>query len=274
MDDPAPVLLHAAGSLRAALTEIATAFETARGASVIGHYGPSGTLKDAIISGAKASIFASANMTHPQALARRGLGGPVVLFARNTLCALMRPGLEITTAALLDTMLDPKIRIGTSTPLLDPSGDYAFASFARAETIRPGAGAILTKKALQLTGAPDSATPPAGRNVYGWHIAEGHADLFITYRTNAVVATKENPGQQIVSLPETITIEADYGLTVMNSAPQAAYEFALFILSVEGQTTLAAHGFHAPGFSAPEFSKPGSSKLGFSTPEISKGNTT
>jgi len=38
----------------------------------------------------------------------------VVLFARNRLCALARPGLEITTASLLDRMIEPQVKLGTS----------------------------------------------------------------------------------------------------------------------------------------------------------------
>src|SRR5690606_22436930 len=106
-------------------------------------------------------------------------------------------------------------------------------------------GAVLTNKAQQLTGGPTSPPPPPNRNVYGWHIAEGRADLFITYRTNAVAAAEENPGQQIILLPPEIAIEADYGLTVMNGASLAACKFALFILSVTGQTILSAQGFSA-----------------------------
>ena len=63
------VLLHAAGSLRGALTEVAKGFEAAGGGKVQAKYGPSGLLKDEIAAGAKAEVFASANMEHPQALA-------------------------------------------------------------------------------------------------------------------------------------------------------------------------------------------------------------
>ena len=64
-----PVALYAAGSLRAALTEIAAAFEAQTGIKVQAKFGPSGTLKDEIAGGARADVFASANMEHPQALA-------------------------------------------------------------------------------------------------------------------------------------------------------------------------------------------------------------
>ena len=49
-----PVLLHAAGSLRSALTEVARAFEAASGQKVEARYGPSGTLKDEIAGGTRA----------------------------------------------------------------------------------------------------------------------------------------------------------------------------------------------------------------------------
>src|SRR5215470_9752131 len=126
-----PVLLHAAGSLRTALTEVAGAFEAASGRKVQAKYGPSGTLKDEILAGAQ--VFASANMEHPQALATAGKSGPVVLFARNRLCALVRPGLVVEPATILDRMLDANVRLGTSTPRADPSGDYAWEVFRKAD---------------------------------------------------------------------------------------------------------------------------------------------
>ncbi|MGB6964122.1 MAG: hypothetical protein WBD90_06455, partial [Xanthobacteraceae bacterium] len=47
-----------------------------------------------------------------------------------------------------------------------------------ADAIKPGARAVLEQKAQKLTGAADSAAPPAGRAVYGWHIAEGGPTFF------------------------------------------------------------------------------------------------
>jgi molybdenum ABC transporter molybdate-binding protein len=92
------VQLYAAGSLRAALTDVAKAFEAASGDAVQAKYGPSGLLKDEIAVGAKADVFASANMEHPQALSAAGKSGPVLLFARNRLCALVKPGLKVDSA--------------------------------------------------------------------------------------------------------------------------------------------------------------------------------
>ena len=242
-----PVLLHAAGSLRGALTEVSQAFEKSSPLKVQAKFGASGLLKDEIAAGAKAEVFASANMEHPQALAKASKSGPVVLFARNKLCALVRPGLSLTRETLLDRMLDPQIKLGTSTPKADPSGDYAFEAFRKAETVRPNSRSALETKALQLTGGATSAAPPAGRSAYGWHLAEGRADIFLAYCTAARDAQKENPGLQMIALPDALAVSADYGLTVMSGASPGAYQFALFILSSEGQRILASYGFSAPG---------------------------
>jgi ABC-type molybdate transport system substrate-binding protein len=241
------VQLYAAGSLRAALTEVAKAFESKTANKVQAKYGPSGTLKDEIAAGAKADVFASANMDHPQALSAANKSGPVMLFARNRLCALVKPGLKVDRASLLDRMLDPAIKLGTSTPKADPSGDYAWAVFRKAEAIKSGAQAALEKKALQLMGGADSAAPPPGRLVYGWNIEEGRADIFLAYCTATRESKKQNPQLQIVELPDSLAVGADYGLTVIAGAPPAAEAFAQFIMSPEGQTILTGHGFAAGG---------------------------
>lgn len=240
------VELYAAGSLRAALTDAARAFEAKTGHRVQTKFGPSGLLKDEIAGGARADVFASANMEHPQALTDINKSGPVRLFARNKLCALVRPFLNVDGTTLLDRMLDPAIKLGTSTPRADPSGDYAFEVFGKADAITPGARAALESKARTLTGNATSAVPPPGTAIYGWHVAEGRADIFLCYRTAAEEALKQYPAQQIVELPEPLAVRADYGLTVIAKAPAAAQLFAGFIVSPAGQNILIGHGF-APG---------------------------
>jgi len=243
------VRLYAARSLREALDDTAKAFADSSGIKVETKYGPSGLLKDAIAGGAAADVFASANMEHPRALAHAGKGGPAVLFARNKLCALVRPGLAVDPTNLLDRMLDPGVKLGTSTPKSDPSGDYAWELFAKADKLRSGAQAVLAAKALQLIGGPSSPPAPANRVIYGALVADGQADIFLAYCTGARAAQRENPGQQIVQLPDPLAVGADYGLTVIADAPPAAYRFAMFILA-DGQQILANYGFAAPNLPA------------------------
>jgi molybdate transport system substrate-binding protein len=238
-----PVKLFAAGSLEAALNDVGKAYEQAYGTPVAAEFAASGLLREGIEGGEPADLFASANMAHPGTLMAAGWGGPVALFARNQLCALARPEVKASPADLLDILLDPEMRLGTSTPKADPSGDYAWQVFEKSEVLRPGSFATLDAKALQLTGGPDSEKAPEGRNTYGWVMEQDRADLFLTYCTNAVLAQREVPALQIVSLPEELAVGADYGLIVRGDAPAEAWRLALFILAPEGQGMLADYGF-------------------------------
>jgi ABC-type molybdate transport system substrate-binding protein len=231
--------LLAAGSLRGAMTEIAAAH-----GGVAATFGPSGLLRERIEKGEAADVFASANLAHPARLARER-GRPMVLFARNRLCAVARPGLEVTSATLLERMLDPAIALGTSTPRADPSGDYAWEVFAKAEALRPGARAALEAKARQLVGGANSAQIPPGQSGYGFHISQGNADIFLSYCTNARNAAQELLGATTVALPPELAVGAEYGLVVLGESVAAA-RLALFVLSPAGQAILAKHGFEAP----------------------------
>lgn len=238
----------AAGSLRAALSDAAKAFEAAApGRKVALGFGASGLLKDRLIGGERADVFASANMEHPQALAAAGKAAAPQAFARNKLCALGAPGFEATPQTLVDRLLDPGVRVGTSTPKADPAGDYAFAMFERIEASgRAGANKALSEKALQLTGGPNSPPPPKDRNVYGALVAANAADVFITYCTNVVIAQREEPALRRIEIPDAVNVSASYGVTVLNGAPEAAAQFVQFLLSPAGQGVLARHGFAAP----------------------------
>ena len=140
-------------------------------------------------------------------------------------------------------MLRPDVRVGTSTPKADPSGDYAFELFAKAEALKPGAKEKLETKALKLTGGPNSPKGPEGITVYAWVMTTDPADLFLTYCTNAVLAKKDAPELSIVSIPRAINVGAHYGLVVLKNAPAGAQVLADFILSEKGQNVLAEYGF-------------------------------
>ncbi len=241
------IKVHAAGSLKAALTDAAAAFaERKDGALVEFAFGPSGLLKERLEKGEASDLFASANMAHPKALADAGKAGPVRAFARNSLCVLAAPAVKVTTATVLDTILDPKVKVGISTPKADPAGDYAWQLFANAEKLRPGAQKTLEAKALQLTGGPNSAPPPKDRNAYGALVEKGAADVYLTYCTNGVLARKEVPSLQVVAIAADLNVGADYGLVVMKEAKAPAGRFADFLIAGEGKAILQRHGFEPP----------------------------
>ena len=238
--------VHAAGSLRTAFNAIGGAFVAAhQGRAVRLDFGPSGLLKDRLLTWPRGGVFASANMEHPEALARAGRAGPVQPFARNVLCALVGPGTKVTTATLVERMLDPAIKLGTSTPNADPSGDYAWEFFERIEHSGiDGARAWLEAKAQQLVGG-SMAPPPESRlgAVYARLLASGQADIVLTYCTNATQAIRENPALRIVDIPHALQVGARYGVTVLTGSDASAQEFVDFLLGERGQVLLAAQGF-------------------------------
>lgn len=241
------VTVYAAGSLKAALSEVIASYQQTYGTIITTQFGPSGLLRKAIEEGGKPDIFASADMIHPEKLASNGWGSPVVMFTRNQLCAIAQPHVEVTTANLYATLLDKNIRVGTSTPKADPSGDYAWELFQKADKIKEGSFATLSVKALQLTGGPDSIKAPDGRNQYGWVMNEKKADIFLTYCTNALLAQKEVPPLKIIRIPEELSVGADYGLIVRDGAMKEAWRLAMYILSPIGQNIMKKHGFEATG---------------------------
>ena len=241
-----PVQVYAAGSLRDALTEIARDHEARTGQKVVLTFAASGLLRERIEQGAPAQVFASADTKHPQRLANQGQWQAPVVFTRNTLCALAQGAVAVTSDTLLSTMLQPQVRLGISTPKVDPAGDYAWALFHKADALQPGATARLEAKALQLTGGAQSAQAPAGRNTYAWVMEQNRADVFVTYCTNAVAARAEVPSLQVVAVPEALQVGAAYGLTVRAGAPAQAQAFAQAVLQPPAQAVFRRLGFAAP----------------------------
>lgn len=241
------VHVFAAGSLRAAFNEIGIAFQSATGIRLESDFGPSGALRERIEKGEQPDLFASADMGNPTALSRADRAGPVILFARNRLCALVRPGLTVTSDSLLSRLIDPQVKLGTSTPKVDPLGDYTWAMFAKADRSIPGSRAILESKARKLIGSAGGSPLPASvKNRFAWHLREGHADVFIEYCSAGADFKKDMPDGEVVHLPVGLATGADYGLTVLPTKNENTGALVFFILSQDGQSILARNGFEAP----------------------------
>jgi molybdate transport system substrate-binding protein len=240
------LLIYGAGSLTGAFTEMVKEFPAPPDAVAAPVFGPSGVLRDRIEHGEAADILASADMTQPRKLAHEGQ--PVIVFTRNRLCALGRPGL--TTDNLLDRMLDPKVRLATSTPGADPGGDYAWAIFARAEAVHPGAHAILQAKALQLVGGPNTPLLVPGHGAVEGVFLADRADIMLGYCSGSASVMKDVPGLVSVAVPEPLSVGPAYGMVVLSDHLLAA-RFALFVMSERGQAILQQFGFDPVAVAGP-----------------------
>ncbi|MBR1188622.1 substrate-binding domain-containing protein [Bradyrhizobium sp. AUGA SZCCT0160] len=237
------MLLHAAGSLRGALSDVAASFEAATGTQVKAKFGASGLLKDEIAGSAKAEVFASANMEHPRALAFAKRSGPAVLFARNKLCALARPGLAIEPATLLDRMLDAEIKLDAARR---PVGRLCLGSVSQGRQDQTGR----LRPARQESAAAHRWTDqPAGTSgpFDLWQIARTARRRHLPELLHRRAGGAEGKSGAADRRPSRCAGGRRRLLTVINDASAPAYKFALFILSTEGQQLLAKHGFAAPG---------------------------
>jgi ABC-type molybdate transport system substrate-binding protein len=240
--EAAPVRVYAAGSLSGAMAALMAASGSAPEAFAKPVFGPAGLLGERLQKGETADLFASADLTAPTRVAAGHPGALVVPFVRNRMCVAAKPSVGLTAANMLDKMLAPDLRLATSTPGNDPGGDYAVALFGRADALRPGAGKVLTDKALHLVGGPNTMVPIDGRSPSATIFLGDHADLFVYYCSSAGSLLKEVPDLTNLPVPEALEVHPVYGLTVLSDDPASA-RFALFILSEAGQAVLAKFGF-------------------------------
>src|SRR5215813_8263609 len=82
------LVLYGAGSLREAMTEMATAFTRERGVPVRTEFGASGRMRERIEAGDKVDVFTSADIGHAARLVADGRASVMAMFARNALCLL------------------------------------------------------------------------------------------------------------------------------------------------------------------------------------------
>ena len=209
--------LYAAGSLTNAMTEMLAQSGQNEGAAAAPVFGPSGVLREQIEAGAPADILASADMAQPRRLAGERAGARVIMFTRNSLCALSKREVGLTTDTLLDRMRDPAVRVGTSTPGADPGGDYAWAVFARADAVHPGAKAALEAKALKLVGGPDGKPLVPGKGQVEGVFLTNAADLMLGYCSGTETVQRSVPDLVSVPLPPSISVGPAYGMIVLRT---------------------------------------------------------
>ena len=235
-----PAKAYAAGSLTGALTEMIATSGLPADSVAKPVFGPAGALRQRLESGEQADLYLSANMDHPRKLVEDGRASVVIPFARNRLCVISKKGLGMTQANMLDLILAPSTRVATSTPIVDPGGDYTWAAFDRAEALRPGAKAILDAKAIRVIGS-NLMTPLPGKSLAASVFLADKADVLIYYCSGAADALREAPDLVSMTLPADLDVPVAYGMALLTSNP-TAQQLALFVLSEKGQAVLSHYG--------------------------------
>jgi molybdate transport system substrate-binding protein len=221
-----PLTVFAAASLTDAFGEIADAFEEANpGVEVELNLAGSSALREQILSGAPADVFASANGSNMAAVVDESLAADPEVFALNELQIVVPRGNPAGVESL-DDFADAELLIGLCAAEV-PCGDFGRQALtaagveARPDTEEPDVRALLTK------------------------VAEGELDAGIVYRTDARSAGDDVEG---IDIPVDVNVVAEYPIATLteSSAAELAEAFVGFVLSEEGQAILESHGFGSP----------------------------
>ena len=230
----------AAASLKEAFTELGTVFETRNsGVTVVFNFAGSQQLAQQLSQGAPADVFASAHHKQMETAIEAGrvISGSAQTFAGNrlvvifpqdnpaglvTLQDLARPGLKIVLA-------DKAVPVGQySLDFLDLAAqDSAFT---------PAFKAAVLKNVMSYE---ESVRVVLGK------VALGEADAGIVYASDISGENANQVGR--LDLPDRLNTLAAYPIAVIKDSanPALAQAFVDWVLSPEGQTILAKHGFIA-----------------------------
>ena len=217
------ISVFAAASLTDAFSDIADSFEAGHpGTTVVLSFAASSTLREQILEGAPADVFASADPETMAAVADAGLvDGEPAVFAINALTIAVPIGNPAGIVGIED-FADPAGLTGACAPQV-PCGALADAVFTaagitpRLATAEPNVRSLLSK------------------------IENGDLDAGLVYVTDAAGSGRVDS----VPLPEPNPSTA-YPIATLAGAPPAASGFVSFVLSPAGQGILAEHQFGAP----------------------------
>lgn len=221
------LLVSAAASLTNAFAEMESAFEEANpDVDVVLNFGSSSALREQILEGAPADVFASANTSNMGQVAEAGeLSGEAEIFATNSLQIAVPAGNPGGVTGLEDFARE-ELLIGLCAEVV-PCGDFGRQALDNAgvtasiDTNEPDVRALLTK------------------------IEDGELDAGITYVTDVLSTSGTVEGLEI---PAEANVVAEYPIATLAGAPNpdAAVAWVEFVLSDEGQAILTSYGFTSP----------------------------
>lgn len=214
------LVVFAASSLRESFEALEVDFESTHPeVDVKLVFAGSQALRLQIENGARASVFASANVEQMGALREAGKVGEPTVFARNALVVIVPNDSTIQTFE--DVKNVSRIVIGAENV---PVGHYAREvmrrSGARYNVVSEESNVRLVRSKVEL----------------------GEADAAFVYKTDVLGRSRV----RAVEIPPELNVMADYPIAVVQPSYQLADHFLRFVLSTDGSRILEKHGFVAP----------------------------
>ena len=221
------LLVSAAASLTDAFAEVESVFEQEHpDVDVVLNLGSSSALREQILEGAPADVFASANTSNMDQVAEAGeVSGEAEVFVTNSLQIAVPTGNPAAVTGL-DDFAREELLIGLCAEEV-PCGDFGRQALDSAgvtpsiDTNEPDVRALLTK------------------------IEAGELDAGITYVTDVLSSSGSVEG---IEIPAEVNVVADYPIATLAGAPNpdAAAAWVEFVLSDDGQAILTSYGFTSP----------------------------
>lgn len=220
------VTVFAAASLTDAFGELGTAFEEEHPEVTVElSFGASSGLREQILAGAPADVFASANASNMDQVVEAGAAVDPSTFVTNQLQIVVPAGNPEGIAGLADFGRD-ELLLGLCAEEV-PCGQLALEALAAAavtpsvDTAEPDVRSLLTK------------------------VEAGELDGGIVYETDVLAAGRAVEG---IEIPAAQNVTATYPIAALaeGAEPEAAAAFVVFVLSDEGRAILESYGFGAP----------------------------
>jgi molybdate transport system substrate-binding protein len=217
------ITVFAAASLTDTFNAVGDAFEGANpGVTVEFNFAGSSALREQILAGAPADVFASANPSNMTQVVDAGAATGSSPFVENQLQIAVPTGNPAGVTGLAD-FADGDLLIGLCAEEV-PCGQFGREALAAAgitpsiDTNEPDVRSLLTK------------------------IEAGELDAGIVYRTDVLAAGDAVEG---IDIPADQNVIATYPIAALaeSANPEAAAAFVAFVLSPEGQDILAEYGF-------------------------------
>ena len=220
------ITVFAAASLTDAFTDLGTEFESEHdGVSVDFNFGASSALREQILAGAPADVFASANTSNMDQVVEAGDAADPEEFVTNHLQIVVPAGNPANVTGLAD-FAKGDLLVGLCAEEV-PCGQFAREALANAgvtpsiDTNEPDVRSLLTK------------------------VEAGELDAGIVYVTDVLAAGNDVEG---IDIPADENVTATYPVAALSDAgnSEVAAAFVAFVLSEKGQDILASYGFGSP----------------------------
>ncbi len=233
---PREVIVFAAASLKEAFEAIAMKFEAAHpGSRVVLQLAGSQELSMQIENGAKADVFASADLGHMKALQDAGLVAKPTVFARNEPVVITPKANPAGLLRFEDLPEAKKLIVGAdevpigryTSEVLEKAGKDLGEAFARTVTANIASRELNVRQILAK-------------------VSLGEGDAGFVYRTDAAAARDK---VRVIDIPSRWNVTAEYPIAVTAHAPdpELAISWVEMVSSPPGQQILSGAGFLTAG---------------------------